>query len=244
MCRPQGESAEAFDVATCRSLKQSFKSAGCCPDEHEASRRRRRELFLADEWEGCESLPCVPYVDVQFNPAGAVDASGLASIRANVALAAGVNATAVMVQATSERVTVTVGAKTSARAIVILDGLSAALSSTADATALLGVPVEGTPSVAIHSDDSVWLVTGSTAAPTVSPTSSQPTACSAAPDLDGDGAFRLADAVYAAEVWAGVQSWAHELPCRDGDYDGDGTFRLADAAWLAEVWRSGARDIV
>ena len=237
MCRPQGESAEAFDIDNCRSLKQSLKSGGCCPDEKAASLRRRRELFLADEWEGCESPPCVPYMDAQFTPAVAVDVSDLASIGANVALAAGVNATAVAVQATSERVTVTVGAKTSARAIAILDGLSAALSSTADATALLGGPVERTPSVALHSDNAVWLVTG-----TAAPTSPQPTACSAAPDLDGDGAFRLADAAYAAEVWAGVRAWAHELPCRDGDYDGDGTFRLADAAWLAEVW-SGAHNI-
>ena len=59
----------------------------------------------------------------------------------------------------------------------------------------------------------------------------------ASPDFDGDGNFRLADAVFVAEAWAGKK----ELPpgvCGDppGDFDGDGAFRLADAVFLAEVW--------
>ena len=62
-------------------------------------------------------------------------------------------------------------------------------------------------------------------------------ACVASPDFDGDGNFRLADAVFIAEAWAGKK----ELPpgvCGDppGDFDGDGAFRLADAVFLAEVW--------
>ena len=63
--------------------------------------------------------------------------------------------------------------------------------------------------------------------------------CDPAPDLDGDGAFRLADAVYVAEVWSGSKQWSRgAMPCGDpaGDFDGDGAFRLADAVYLAEVW--------
>jgi hypothetical protein len=44
----------------------------------------------------------------------------------------------------------------------------------------------------------------------------------------------LADAVYAAEVWAGRKEWKTEL-CNQ-DFDGDGAFRLADAVFAAEVW--------
>jgi uncharacterized protein (DUF305 family) len=85
-----------------------------------------------------------------------------------------------------------------------------------------------------------------TAAPTsAAPTSAAPTqqtTCSAEPDFDGDGAFRLADAVWMAEVWSGQRTFDHEAPCRDGDYDGDGAFRLADAVWVAELW-AGVRDM-
>ena len=61
--------------------------------------------------------------------------------------------------------------------------------------------------------------------------------CSEEPDFDDDAAFRLADAVFVAEAWAGKK----ELPpdvCGDppGDFDGDGAFRLADAVFVAEVW--------
>ena len=67
--------------------------------------------------------------------------------------------------------------------------------------------------------------------------------CAAHPDFDGDGAFRLADAVYVAEVWAGKRTWASAggvgaaaMVCRQGDFDGDGMMRLADAVYAAEVW--------
>ena len=61
--------------------------------------------------------------------------------------------------------------------------------------------------------------------------------CPEEPDFDDDAAFRLADAVFVAEAWAGKK----ELPpgvCGDppGDFDGDGAFRLADAVFVAEVW--------
>ena len=64
-----------------------------------------------------------------------------------------------------------------------------------------------------------------------------PGSCPEEPDFDGDAAFRLADAVFVAEAWAGKK----ELPpgvCGDppGDFDGDGAFRLADAVFVAEVW--------
>jgi len=59
--------------------------------------------------------------------------------------------------------------------------------------------------------------------------------CVAAPDFDGDGAFRLADAVFTAEVWKGSKAWSSTV-CRAGDFDKDGAFRLADAVFVAEVW--------
>ena len=61
--------------------------------------------------------------------------------------------------------------------------------------------------------------------------------CPEEPDFDDDAAFRLADAVFVAEAWAGKK----ELPpgvcgAPPGDFDGDGAFRLADAVFVAEVW--------
>lgn len=76
------------------------------------------------------------------------------------------------------------------------------------------------------------------ALPLSSPLPSTPSAlplCAARPDFDGDGTFRLADAVFAAEVWKGSKAWSGPV-CRFGDFDQDGTMRLADAVFAAEVW--------
>jgi len=76
--------------------------------------------------------------------------------------------------------------------------------------------------------------------------------CEQAPDFDIDDNFRLADAVYAAEVWSQKKEWPGSqfpavyfgppkkdgFPCGDppGDFDKDSAFRLADAVFTAEVW--------
>lgn len=117
----------------------------------------RREL-LSSEWDGCQSPPCVPYVDVLFTSGAGVDALDLEKVCENVARAASVNVSAVSVTAdaatsASSRVTITVGARSSMQAISIVDLLSASLSSADAATALIGVPVEGTPSCSITEGD-------------------------------------------------------------------------------------------
>jgi hypothetical protein len=73
-----------------------------------------------------------------------------------------------------------------------------------------------------------------------------PRLCPPEPDFDGDGYFRLGDAVFTSEVWSGNNGkmWdTDDMPCGNppGDFDEDGIFRLADGVMVAEVW-GGVKD--
>ena len=57
-------------------------------------------------------------------------------------------------------------------------------------------------------------------------------------DLDGDGAFRFADAVYAAEIIANGRTFDTNV-CRNGDFNGDGQVSNEDAVFLAIAWSNG-----
>jgi hypothetical protein len=54
-------------------------------------------------------------------------------------------------------------------------------------------------------------------------------------DVDADGIFRLADAVFVANVWSKLLHW-NTQPCNEGDFDRDGFFKLVDAVFVANTW--------